>query len=46
MDEKRPSGEDVDFYQDPILFEGSPADGTYPCVIIKSYDQLTARVEA
>lgn len=45
VDEKAAAGEDIDVYQNPIMFEASPEDGAYPCVIIKQYDQLTTKVD-
>ena len=33
-------GQDKDFVESPVLFSGTPADGTYPCVILKMSDVL------
>src|SRR5205814_709697 len=34
------AGLDKDFMTGPVLFEGSPAAGTYPCVMFKMSDVL------
>lgn len=35
-----------DVVQNPTLFSGSPANGTYPCLIMKSIDTLSFRADA
>jgi len=32
------AGKEIDFYNGDLIFSGSPADGTYKCIIIKSSD--------
>jgi hypothetical protein len=34
------AGEDKDFIQNPVLFEGTPPSGTYPCVMFRMSDVL------
>jgi hypothetical protein len=33
-------GQDKDFVENPVLFSGTPADGTYPCVMFQMSDVL------
>jgi hypothetical protein len=37
------SGADKDFMANPVLFEGTPAAGTYPCVMFKMSDVLSMK---
>ncbi len=34
------SGKSIEFYDDPIIFEGSPPDGTYRCIIVEVSDTM------
>lgn len=40
------AGKAIDFYDEPVVFEASPAEGTYPCLIVEASDTMTFRPDA
>jgi hypothetical protein len=40
LDDLGASGKEIEFFDDPVIFEGSPPDGTYECVIVQVSDTM------
>jgi hypothetical protein len=43
LDDLGASGNEIEFFDNPVIFEGSPPDGTYKCVIVQVSDTMSIK---